>query len=614
MLIHPRKIWLLKNNKDSIQYQIRGYLPQPYCSAELLIKTRTSSPCPVEGNESNSFGENAPPIDTEFIIKSNTDQESARTVKDSAIAGAEAAALYGAGIYEKFQQVDSHVYDAMSKLAGQNVESLADLHSTLGEYKHDFWGEITDKGLDKWKGHLGEVYAAEDFQSSGHEIEWPTNSNQEGYDFLLDGHEVNVKLVAESGSLHHHFDRFPDIPVVVPGDTDLGSLSAGAFHFDPSHGMDSQLAEFLSSPESHKVIVDHALSAASIKDQALDAADVAVGGTSVAEAHFPWITAATATWREGRLLYDNKTDLKSAGKNLTADVVGRGGGALIGAKLGAVIGTWIFPGVGTAVGGVLGGVAGGISGGLGSNKYKRQDLELAVESAMSTQEQLQQLQSSLDQSSKEEFQAVREDHQSRLHSVKEVQLKKINVEAEKLKRWRNRALVLDINDARNWLVEAERQIEAHLDQINNKFRQESFWVRWIWPSSYSVALELAIEKLNRSKLKLYRASNSLESSEGFPLSEIAHLCAQEGILYEKLADHISQLETDRRIRESQLRTVIDSAYKSIAEERHQAFQSLSNTIKRISEGIQSQLSPIISELSRKLELIGREKEKLGMSS
>ena len=79
-------------------------------------------------------------------------------------------------------------------------------------------------------------------------------------------------------------------------------------------------------------------------------------------AHIPIITIGISTFREMRLLLDEKTDGLTSKKNVSLDVAGTGGVGFLGAKAGALIGTAICPGIGTAIGGLLGSIGGAIGG------------------------------------------------------------------------------------------------------------------------------------------------------------------------------------------------------------------------------------------------------------
>lgn len=611
--LNPRRVWLLRTQGDVIEAQASRYIPHSYSGPELLAKARSlasAAPVAVQLNEPQMGDSNQ---GAGAAHRAGPSKGATQSTAEIGLAGAEAALLYGHGLYEKFQQVDDHVYEAMSRLASHNIANLANLHASLGEYKHDILGEISKGVLSKWKGHLAEVYAAEHFSHAGHVVDWPATSNQEGYDFFLDGHAVNIKLVADASSLHEHFARFPDIPVVVPHDANLGALSQGAFHFAAGDGLDQQLDTFLSSAVPHKIIVDDALSAAAIKEQAMDSADVAVGGAGAAEAHFPWITLATASWREGRLLYENKTDLKSASKNLAADVTGRGGGALLGAKAGATLGTVFAPGLGTAVGGLLGGIVGGVSGGMASNAFKRRDLVAALELTSEAQAELKGLQARLERTSTQKVEQRKHQLQSDMDALEAGHQNAIDAEVRALRKWRQDLLRVSHKELTGLVEVARREINELRLSLDEQLAQVGFWQRWIWPDAHLVALEVASERLNAALRCLNSALDRWGADGGTEIDVVLESLGKQGLGREAVKHMLAQRELERLYREHVLRDKISQAYEVLAVARQRSFETIANLIRELSDEIRKQLAPVLEDLQGKIDKVNIEKRKLGLA-
>ena len=611
--LNPRRLWLLHFQGERIESQASNHIPYPYIGSELLANIRfidkLEAKTPHLGKgEVNSAADQGHADSMNRLASVSKSQRGSGL----GIAGAEAATFYGFGLYEKFQQVDDHVYEAMSRLAGENIATIADLNASLGEYKHDIFGEISNGVLSKWKGHLAEVYAAEHFSANGHEIIWPDDSNQEGYDLFLDGHAVNVKLVSDASSLYGHFNRFPEIPVVVPSDVDLGGVADDAFQLEVGTGIDQQLEIFLNSNMSHKVIIDREMSIADITDQANDAADVAVGGANVAEAHFPWITAATATWREGRLLYEHNTDLKSAGKNLTADIVGKGGGAAAGAKAGDALGTIISPVVGTAIGVIVGGVFGAIAGGIASNTYKRKDLEVAIERVIESQKKLKQLQSKLEKSSKQKVDAKKCELQTELNALNKIHKDSIDSESKSLRDWREKALRIEKDEMADLIQSIQIELAQLCEPIEKKLIALSFWRRWVWPDADSLGLDVALDRIHNSLDRINSATNAWLIN-GAAVSEIVEFLSREGVAIAGIKRLLRSREVERIKRQTLLRQKIDLAYGHIAFIRHQSFQAICKLIRSLSDEIRNGLRPELDSLQEKIEIVNSEKRKLGIA-
>ena len=620
--LNPRRRWVKRHFSDEINEAVGAAIPPSYSIDEIYLKHRqagkqTSQPSSSidtstyesahEGQSEKSIEQAAKSLDS--FTNSNT------------LVGAEAAALYGAGIYEKFQSIDAHVYQTMSNLSGVHIDNFSDLSQRFEtKWDYDFWSHRIS-GVSTLKGHLAEPYVAEHLEHAGHQVVWPEVSNQEGWDFIVDGHEVNVKLVTNVGALTKHFHDNPDIAVVVPADLDLGKLADHAFHFNPANSMHGALTDFLASPDSHKIIVDQALSAAAIKDQAIDAADVALGGTGAVEAHVPWVTIATAGWREGRLWYSGKTDLGAAGKNLAADVVGRGGGAFIGAKGGASVGAMIgsvFPGPGTAIGGaagvVVGGISGAILGGKGSSKIKRLDLEKAIESAKLTESELRGLQSELQKKGDAEFARENENQSAKLEKARDVEKSKISQALNRMQQVQETQSKLSQSEFKVWLLDAHNEIQAKIKATENELKLYGFWKRYLWPNEQVIVLEEISSVLESLSNNVSVASeNLIQGNSTMQSSSVMKLFADAGILRDRVAEYIHQTEQSRKKYEAEYRAQIEASYVEIIKQRKHAFSVLSELVNKMSAHIREALAPKLKNLEMQIDVVNKEKAKLGLA-
>ena len=99
--------------------------------------------------------------------------------------------------------------------------------------------------------------------------------------------------------------------------------------------------------------------------------------------HIPLATIAFSSYRECKLLLNEKTDAMNALKNISLDAVGAGGGGFVGAKTGALIGSMFGP-VGTLFGGIVGCIAGAVGGRAITNNIKQMALHEAIENYQSS--------------------------------------------------------------------------------------------------------------------------------------------------------------------------------------------------------------------------------------
>ncbi len=89
-------------------------------------------------------------------------------------------------------------------------------------------------------GHVGEQEAARLLGNAGLHVQFADGGTNPGWDITVNGVEANVKVVgnAEDG-LQDHFDRYPDILVIV--NSDAAKLPPDALRVDPEKGLDADL-------------------------------------------------------------------------------------------------------------------------------------------------------------------------------------------------------------------------------------------------------------------------------------------------------------------------------------------------------------------------------------
>ena len=204
--------------------------------------------------------------------------------------------------------------------------------------------ESTFEGhIDNLKGYVGERFVAQQLQSAGMEVEFPDDSNQAGFDLLVNGDTFQVKCVTDKSSILEHFDKNPDIPVFVNQEV-MPSLD-GAPNVYPVDGFSLQ----------------------SIEDSTRETIE---SGGEVLDFEIPLIALSVAIGKNGYMIWNGKTDIKHGAINVAYDVVGGWAGGEIGAFSLAFFGSLLAP-YAVVVGGVVGAVAGGIYGRRLSSKVKR---------------------------------------------------------------------------------------------------------------------------------------------------------------------------------------------------------------------------------------------------
>jgi hypothetical protein len=273
----------------------------------------------------------------------------------SVMSGLGESAWVGAEMIHNLQAVDEHVFATISQMANAQLNTIGDLHQHIDNWAQNWYGGLTDSVVTKLQGHVAEQFVAEHLNQLGHTVTIAGDSNQEGYDMLVDGHPFNIKDLLGMNSIHEHFNRFPDIGVIA--NVDISGHEDSVLHIDATQGLD-QLHNLDSIPTDHLVVLDHGLHHADVVEQVHDAGDAIIGNVPF---HIPFITLGLSSFRETKLLLRKHTDIVTSLKNIGLDVAGTGIGLFAGAKAGGAIGTMIHPGIGTAIGGIIGGIAGALA-------------------------------------------------------------------------------------------------------------------------------------------------------------------------------------------------------------------------------------------------------------
>ena len=389
-----------------------------------------------------------PPSVPTFTVKQPQDPYAALT---AAIQGA----WFGKDALQNLLSIDEHVYTAMGQLAGRQLESIGDLQAKLSGWPSADIGETLPEGaLNKLMGHLAEPIVGQHIEDLGIPVEMPALSNQVGYDLILNGeHAVNVKTVADISSLSDHFARYPDIPVVVPGD--MAGIPDNAIHLDAAGSLD-QLDARVNLGEESIVLVDDALSHAEMMEHAESVSDALLENVDVGG--IPFITLALSGYREIKLFKNHDTDISNALKNIGLDVAGTGGGGATGAMAGAALGSTIVPVIGTAIGAIAGGILGAIGGRKATNAVKEKPFRDALQTYQNTMSETKEKIATVQAEAKEQYtRTVKSEEKSLAQTVES--------NKHKLQQWQN-ALVKERKDAYKLeLTEARQLLKTALNDL-----------------------------------------------------------------------------------------------------------------------------------------------------
>jgi hypothetical protein len=603
--LSPRRLWLRWRSSDVIQAEAARVFPAPYSAARLLQEARLAVPALGEP-ETRPLEASTVPQPSSSSVPGQVEEEGWVL---PVVGAAEVAGLATIDVVERLAAIDSSVYDAMGHLTGKQIDSLADMQHSVEAWKSSALSGVPEGTEHMFAGHVGEVDVARHLEALGVRVDWPGTSNQEGWDLVVQGHAINVKLLSDTSGLAEHFDRYPHIPVVVAGDT--AHVPDGAVHLSGGESVHHVL-DALDRHHDPLVIVDDRLSAHDIGEQATHSLDASTGDW--VKFHIPKITLFLSGIREFDLLLTDKTTAGRALLHMALDVGGTGGGGFLGAKLGAVAGALAGP-VGAVVGAIAGGIAGALLGRSVTNEIKQAPLQAAVRRAKAGHDCLQRLRkgwkarlrtmSSRDAKRAEgELRALARQACARVElAVRAAQTKM--AAAKQVPRW----------EAIELLKSGELQIEGWLVAAEARWRAQGTWRTWIWPSAETLGIEDAMEVLLLRQRALVKERAMLDSSNAVSVERagVYDVVASLGVCEKEVVRRLTELESARLTAEASLRATIKEARDRMVEGRRQAMQELLQAYGRLVSSLSSRLSRMDAALLGRLKYVEREKGALGVA-
>ena len=531
------------------------------------------------------------------------------------------AAAQGAWIglapLENLLAIDEHVYSEMSRLAGEQLETIGDLSSYLAGWPSaEFGSALPDASLNKLMGHLAEPEVAAHLESLGINVDMPDASNQAGWDLILNGeHMVNVKAVADSNALTGHFEQYPDVPVIVPGD--MAGVPEQAIHLDSAGSID-QLARSVADGEGNIVIVDHELEQAAMFEHAEEVSNALLGNVEVADvAGIPLITLALSGVREVGLLSEDKTSAGNAMKNLLLDSAGTGGGGAGGALIGVGIGSLFGP-VGTVVGGLLGGIGGAKFGRSATDRVKREPLNKAVEAYKKTSAAADGKVKRIHRSAVQDYTHAQEEQQAALRAVVEQQRDRLATACQAVVEQQHLGYRLEEE-------QAQRLARIALRDLNRGLRRAQVLAarrvrRCLLPLRFIGAWQPVVREYKAMTLRLQadleelitRHGNEHGALEGNAAATFLQALLSVDAASEQVRKLVYERENQRRSRESALRECIHDVREAVARRRYECFKALARQIEEIQEQSEKKVRRIRKRLDALMKDVREEQAKLGM--
>ena len=501
--------------------------------------------------------------------------------------------LAGANVFHQYMLIDDYMYEGISKLSGEQIDNFSDLSSKIKDYSHNSDG-LTEGSLNKIKGHIAESHVAEHFKETGAKVSWPDSSNQEGWDLLLNGSLIQVKLTKDASTLTEHFKEHSDIPVVIPSDAD--NIPETAFHFDPSEGVES-LMDYLGKTPEKAVIVNHQLSHAELTENTESATDFLT--EDIDFFNLPIFTVAFSSFREFNLLIENNTDILSSLKNIGLDVAGAGIGIGTGGTTGAVIGSVVFPGIGTAIGSCAGSTVGTFLVRKITNKIKSMPLKTTIEDWEKSSKKLKR---KIKQTEKKYEDRFNQEKKREQNSLNKLSFEITNVIDEKIK------------NLRKWIAEREMPSNRLKNNLLNnipvtivsiKKEKNLSWIEYFWPKQKTINCQKKMKRIKKLLKEQFQKNTFKDRGQLF------QRFAEQGLCREYIFSEIKKIEEDRLKHENNAIKEIMKHQKKMLDQRSKSIKRLSDKITEHIKEIRKELSPYIKEIQVCQNLVKKEAKKLG---
>ena len=524
-----------------------------------------------------------------------------------------------ADIWHDFAAINHDFYQAVSHLAGQQMDSIADLHQHLSAYEHGILGDVGSGVTNMLQGHVAEQVVADHLRELGHHVVLPDSPTQQGWDMLVDGHPFNVKNISDVSSLWEHMQGNGHIPVIVPDHvnglpTDLPDIA------DPS--------VLLHAGEHGGIVVDHGLDHDTIVNQTHDAAQAALGHV---DAHLPVITLLISSFREAKLLLNGRTEFDRSLKHIALDVAGTGVGAAVGAKAGALVGSVLLPGVGTVIGGIAGAICGAIFGRRCSNTVKRAPLIATKAAYERAHWQLQTRLVAEEHAVKATYAAAVRTEERRLTEMAETARRRMTSLVSASQSELADSAVLPATGARALASELEQMLLSDLGQAQRQIEALPFWRRYLLPDA-ATAEALARHKVSSARLALFHQllpallgvaswaatqkklqSRSFTGLNPYAAHKLFQMTLAFGEGEARLEQYLRAIGQTLADEQAKVNAEIEAERIRLVEARGQAALALRDLLERMAAEARSRLEPLLSTLKSKQSQLKQEMGRHGLA-
>ncbi|MFA9560350.1 hypothetical protein ACERII_23815 [Evansella sp. AB-rgal1] len=286
-----------------------------------------------------------------FLFGNNSERTTTFTVATLSI---------GDFLYD-YIRIDPTVIEAVDFARSDNIDSIFSFSEFSVGMDVDSVGDIS-----QLQGYVAEKMLAMELTAKGHEVEFPEESNEPGWDILVDGEKFQVKNLSDPSGVYEHLNKYPEYPVYV--NADLGETFAG----NPN--------VFIAENIHHEEIV-------SLTKEQL------ILGQELQDFEIPLLTLLVSSAINVKGLMKKESDIKNTVTNIITDTasrslggyVGQYGGSLAGGVLFGPAGVIVIGGAGAFLGMAQGGKLAGVIKRIAAsdNLYRfRRDLTMLIDTVL----------------------------------------------------------------------------------------------------------------------------------------------------------------------------------------------------------------------------------------
>jgi outer membrane lipoprotein SlyB len=222
------------------------------------------------------------------------------------------------------------------------TEDLSSLF-TLSQFSAQIDTTVLTGDVAQLQGYVAEQMIAAELQAKGHDVEFPEESNNPGWDILVDGQPFQVKNLANPDGIREHLGTYPDVPVYVNEEL--------APHFE-------------GNPNVYVSNIS--------RDEVIDAMSTTIThADDLLDFEIPWIAAGVSSIYNIKRVWRDDVAINQAVFNVVSDTSSRVVLGALGQKAGIVAGTMLFGPAGGITGAMFGAFAGASQGGRISTGIRR---------------------------------------------------------------------------------------------------------------------------------------------------------------------------------------------------------------------------------------------------